>query len=286
MTDWTATIGSRRRTGEILAWGAAGVAAMAVHAGAAALLLHAPESPPAGIPETYAIEIAPEFLAQESMSDIAPAPEMVESPDLPVAPEMPEETDLPEPEPDMPDLAELEPPPEPEPDRPVLREPDPEPPPPKMETIAEKPEVVLPEAAQEPPPRRREAARTTRTPPAPRTSAPARVEAPRAERAATPASARGITLEQAQRRWRDQVNTHVARYMRRWRNTARGSVDIQMVVAIDGGGRVRSVEVRGSAGDARTDASLRAHAARMPALPAPPDGQGGALLVPLSLRSR
>ena len=301
--------GARWRDGGL--WAAAGLGALALHVAAyAALMAAPPPSPPAGIEEAFAVEMAPELFAPPSdlVSDVPPeiteavaTPAPALTPDQPPAPmtetiQPPVESEAP---PDTPDLAEAPPPPElmqPEPPpEPEVIEPEeiPEELPEIAEAQAVLPAQLEPRPAQprphtppEPPREVRETPRREPTrprrepPPAAAPAAPAAAPAPQI--AAPPAGASQATPRQVMR-WKDQVNAQVARHMRRWQNPGR-AVELRLIVQIDAGGQVVATRLAGSTGDAAIDRSLLSHAQRLRALPPPPAGTAQTLTVPLLLR--
>lgn len=291
LVDWTETIGTRRRLGEVAAWGGGAAVVLVAHVAAAAYLMDHEVPPPPGVQETFVIDVAPEMFAapEDLVSDESPVA-MQAAPDLPQAPEEIEAEDTPDPEP-IPDPVErvdLTPPPDitpPEMPQPVMDEPPPEPLP-ELPTVAEEAEVAMPKLAAAPPPPKPEKPKaTTNRAPAPQTQAPPKIDAPRAQAAAAPNAARGASNQQAEQKWRDRAYAVVSRHMKRWRNTSRQPLTIMMTIRHDAGGRISGVSLRGSTGNSQLDQSLNAHAQRLPNLPAHPGGSG-TVTVPLVLEAR
>lgn len=283
--DWTDTIGTGRRLGEVSLWAGGAVLVLGVHMAAAAYLLNHTAPPPPGMPETYVIDIAPEMFAapEDLVSDDSPMA-MQAAPDLPQAPEEIEAEDMPDPVTDPIQQAEMTPPPDvtPPDTQPIMDEPPPPEPVEELPTVAEQAEVALPQVSSPPPPRPQRRQATTTRPPAPQTQAPPRVEAPRAQAAAAPRAAQGASNAQVEQKWRDRAYAVVARHMKRWRNTSRKPLTVMMTIQHDAGGRITAVSLRGSTGDSRLDQSLNAHAQRLPNLPPHPGGSG-TVSVPLVL---
>ena len=286
MSDWSATIPRSHRLGEAAAWLGAGALAFGVHVGGAAYLLHQPRQAAAGLPAAYVIEmeLAPMSTA-DALPDAAPDVPTSYSPDRPLSPTRPEEPDTPEeetpPPPEVLEQAELEPLPDlqeiPSPDLPEQE--------PELETAAEKPEVALPKKVEKPKPKPPEKKVATAQKPPSIASAAAKVEnAPIANRSAAPASAEGASNSQAELRWKDRVDAHLARHMKKWNRDYRKSVQLTMQMSIDGSGRIIAITVKGNTGDVALEQKLQAHAQRMPALPAPPSGHGRTFVVPLLIK--
>lgn len=260
-------------------WGATGFAVLASHVAAGAWLMHKAEAAQiAGLPEVFMVELAP-------MPEAAAPPDEVET--------VEQEETLPEPEP------------EPEPEE-IVEEIVPELPLPELEPLPDMnslfpppPDAVVLERSERPlkrpePPKeqprvveRREPERK-REPEAQAQQQRTRVEAPRAERTAAPAAQQGSQASPRQlESWQQKVQRQVARHIERTRVPGRrGSVTATVSLTVSGNGSPSNIRLTGTSGDPQVDAALSRQAARMPRLPAHPEGKSVPLTIPVRVNFR
>lgn len=258
-------------------WLMGGVAAIALHLGVAQVLMASAHLPPRSqTPDPVIVELVPPppkpnpvpapvpDPVPEPVPEPAPAmpnpgfpPAVFEIPDLPPPAEAPVETptETPREEPDkITDAA---------PKRPVAR--------PTAPTEPARKIVRQPRAAPAQPSHPRE---TSRTEPQPSRSQPA------AKAASTPAAQpSAATLH----RWQADVGTRIARHMKRTRiSGARGALNVSLTVTIGADGRAVA-RLASATGNPAVDAALTRQAARLPRLPAPPDGRGQTFVLPIQI---
>lgn len=246
--------------------------------------------------------------------DLAPPPQPVSEPSAtPPAPSSPAQPEPAPPEPAEPEPAEPDPAQaEPAPPEPTLADDpapvDPAPPdapsfmPPTLTPLA----APAPEAFDMPAATRalvlaqsdRPAAKPRRSPartappasPTPRSASPRQADAsPQNTAPATTTrqpAARAAPSAREIANWQAQVGARIARHMSRTRLTGRrGQVTVHISVRIAANGAATASLGR-STGDAALDRSLAAQAARMPRMPAPPQGQTQSFILPVAVQSR
>ncbi|MDO5620546.1 MAG: energy transducer TonB [Paracoccus sp. (in: a-proteobacteria)] len=90
----------------------------------------------------------------------------------------------------------------------------------------------------------------------------------------------------AQASWQQQVGSRISRHMSRTRiQGGRGSVTVNVSVSISANGTA-SARLASSTGNPAHDAALSRQAARMPRMPAPPNGTGGSFTQPVTIQIR
>ena len=258
--------------GQVVLWTTAAAAALAVHLGAGAWMLHRTTepagnpAPPAMMLELAPMPAAPQAEAPELTQDIIDqieTPETTDAPDL-LTPETPE---LPPPPEDLPDVAQDVPPP---PDLTPVPVPEPEVAIPRPVT---RPKPVKVEKKKE---EKKEELRQARAP------APAAAEKPVGASNPTQGSPR------AQAQWKDRLAAHLER-RKRYPSAARsrkaeGTAQVRFTV--DGGGSVLSAALVRSSGDAALDAEAVALLQRASPLPKPPDGTTHTVTAPINFTIR
>lgn len=262
----------------ILRWLAAGVFIVLAHTVFvyAALFWHKVETV-AAPPAAVMIELAPLPVSAPSQTeDVAPGPEMMQSPQaVPDAADEKEEA-LPPPEPvkqetveeKVPDL-----PPTPAPSEVVLPKPEPEPKP------VEKPK---PKPVEKP----KKDAKPTRRQQAPVTSAAPRSEAAPARNTAAPSPGIAASSSQARASWAAMISAHLNRF-KRYPPGAEGITGRPSVrFSLDGSGRVTAVSLSRSSGSSVLDEEAVATVRRASPFPAPPDGRGASFSVPVNFTRR
>lgn len=87
--------------------------------------------------------------------------------------------------------------------------------------------------------------------------------------------------------WQSKVQSRIASHMRRTRvpGARGGTVTVQVSITIAGNGAA-SARLAGSTGNAQVDAAVARQAARMPGMPAPPNGQGASFVLPIQIQLR
>jgi len=260
-----------------LRWLAAGLVIVVAHFGFvyAALFWHqeaAPSAPPAAL----MIELAPmPVSAPTQTEDVAPGPEMVQSPlTTPDAPDTKEDAPPP-PEPLKQEMAEDVPdlPPSPVPSEVVLPKPEPE----KVE-----PPIAKPKPVERP----KKEAKPTKRKQAPVTSAAPRSEAAPSRTTAAPSPGVTASNTQARASWAAMISAHLNRY-KRFPPGAEGITGRPSVrFSLDGSGRVTSVALVRSSGHSVLDNEAVATVRRASPFPAPPDGRGASFSVPVNFTRR
>jgi protein TonB len=245
-------------------WGLAAGFVLAAHVGmvAAYNLVQWPEpSSPAQSPAIM-VELAPLAVAPVSQNDVAPGPEMVETPEVATAPPPP--------------MPEIEPPPVEAPAAVTLPRAEPKP-------VDTKP-------VEQRPVKPREAVREQRRPPAPRTTAPQRSEQRPAPVARAPSPGAGNTIA-AMSSWRDQLMAHLQRHKRYPSDAqARGEQGtVSLAFSMDRNGRLLARRIARSSGVASLDAEALAMIQRAQPLPPFPDSMTQSridLVVPIRFAQR
>ena len=258
--------------GQVVVWATAATAALAVHLGIGAWMLHKPAepagnpAPPAMMLELAPMPAAPLAEAPELTQDVIDqieTPETTEAPDL-LTPETPE---LPPPPEDLPEVAQDVPPP---PDLTPVPVPEPEVAIPRPVT---RPKPVKVEKKKE---EKKEELRQARAP------APAAAEKP------VGASNPSQGSPRAQAQWKDRLAAHLER-RKRYPSAARsrkaeGTAQVRFTV--DAGGSVLSAALVRSSGDATLDAEAVALLQRASPLPKPPDGTTHTVTAPINFTIR
>lgn len=258
-------------------WGVAGAAVLAGHLGLGALLSRVMVvGAIPGMPDAVYIDMEA-MPAQGDALDTTPDTEDIES-----------EDQLPEPEP------------EPEPDPEDVPPPDFVPPPltelpPLTDFPVSEPEVALPQVSDvrpiarpdRPEPERKVERKKPKVEKKKKPQQQAMKSGRRGERDGSRTKARsgqGDGASKAQvASWQSQVNSRIGRHMRRTRVQGRGTqITITMNIHISANGSA-SAQLVSSSGNTRMDAALRRQAARLPRLPAPPDGQPVRLTLPVRI---
>lgn len=263
--------------GAALRWLAAGVLIIVAHSVFvyAALFWHkleAASAPPAAV----MIELAPLPVSAPSQTeDVAPGPEMMQSPETtPDAPDKMEDAPPP-PEPVKQEVAEEAPelPPTPAPSEVVLPTPRPEP----------KPvDVPKPKPVEKP----KKEAKPTKRKQAPVTSAAPRSEAAPSQTTAAPSPGLTASNSQARASWAAMISAHLNRF-KRYPSGADGVTGRPSVrFSLDGSGRVTSVSLSRSSGSSVLDEEAVATVRRASPFPAPPDGRGASFSVPVNFTRR
>lgn len=83
--------------------------------------------------------------------------------------------------------------------------------------------------------------------------------------------------------WQASVGARIARHMARTRLSGRGGATVQIAVTIAPNGAT-SARLVTSSGNPGNDAALKARAARMPSMPAPPGGRAQSFVLPIRVR--
>lgn len=263
----------------VLRWLAAGLLIVVLHTAFvyAALFwnkMEAASAPPAAV----MIELAPMPVSTPSQNqDVAPGPEMMQSPvTTPDAPDNVEDAPPP-PEPLKQDVAEDAPelPPTPTPSEVVLPAAHPEPMPKPVEAPKPKPEE-----------KPKKEAKPTRRKQAPVTSAAPRSEAAPAQTTAAPSPGVEASNSRARATWAAMISAHLNRF-KRYPPGAEGVTGRPSVrFSLDGSGRVTSASLIRSSGSAALDDEAVATVRRASPFPAPPDGRGASFSVPVNFTHR
>lgn len=253
---------------DVARWATAAAIVLAAHLGLMATYLLFFSQPPTGAPELPAvvIDLAPLPVAPASPMDVAPGPEMVETP--------------PPPEPEA-----VEPKPEP-----II-----EPPPPAVEPLVALPEPPKeppspPQVREEPRPKPPEVKRVERTPPAPRTTAAPRSERATAERPSAP-SPGAVSTSAAMASWRDQVVAQLQR-AKRYPSGAQSRREqgvVMLSFTLSRGGSVLARSIVRSSGNSELDQEALAMIMRAQPFPPFPAGMPQAqvrLPVPINFSLR
>lgn len=283
MTDWAAHRTLGRRLSESLAWLLAAAMVLMLAATTAAIASWLDRRAGAGDADVVLIELEPLPVAQAFAEDPGPAPDVASSAPATPPPPPPEETT-----PQLQDSAEEAPDLTPVPDQPApeLAELVPQadvalPPPP--EKPQPKPEKK-PEPKQEPARKPAKKAETPKDQPKPeQTAKDSKSEAASAPAKAGAQTARGTAATASQmKKWQATVMRKLSGHMQRKTYKARGSVSVVFTVAASG--QITGVALAQSSGNPDTDAAILAQARRAPALPAPPNGEGGKLLLQMTIK--
>lgn len=284
-----------RAAARTVGWAGATLLVLGGHAGAALWVMHArPEPlPPAGQPifvDLAPPPPAPDFSVPESGLALSgpvtglptPPPPDFEVPESTLEPPEPL-TEIAEPLPPEVELPPIEP--LPAFDAAALL-----PPPVTAERPAPRPKRV--ERPREPEPRKPEPekpreTRRTETRPQPQAPAapPAGTRATASEASSRPAAqasgaGKGAGAK-AQASWRATASAVVARHMQRGRYSTREVVSATISLTVDGAGRITGASA--SSGGGALDAALTRQIRRLGRLPAPPGGQGLAVVVPVRI---
>lgn len=272
-----------RPTGRVaLLWAGAAVAAVLAHGGAAWWALHRTESTelPASPPDAVMVELAPAAVAPQSdMTELAPDMQDVEEVDAPETLDQPDQPTMVEDQPTpTPEIAPLTPPPD--------LAPAPVPP-----TVI--PEVALPpppRQVEKPPPVKAEKKADVAKPPAPKKEQrqAKSLDAAPAAKAAAPDSGSGSLGAAQQASWKSKVFAHIKRRQRYpSASRARGDEGVATVrFTIDSSGNVLSSSLVKSSGFPALDEEAVALLKRASPVPAPPDGQGRPVTVPINFNLR
>lgn len=262
-----------------LRWLAAGVLIVVAHTVFVyvALFWHREEAASAP-PAAVMIELAPMPVSAPSQTeDVAPGPEMMQSPRTTLdAPDEPED-EPPPPEPVKQEVAEDAPelPPTPVPSDVVLPTAHPEPQPKPVEAEKPKPEEKPKKEAK--PTRRRQA---------PVTSAAPRSDAKPERNTAAPSPGISASNSRARATWASMISAHLNRF-KRYPRGAEGSTGRPVVrFSLDGSGRVTSVSLSRSSGSSVLDDEAVSTVRRASPFPAPPDGRGASFSVPVNFTRR
>lgn len=262
-----------------LRWLAAGLLIVVAHTAFvyAALFWHREEAPSAP-PAAVMIELAPMPVSAPSQTqDVAPGPEMMQSPQTtPDAPDEPDDAPPP-PEPVKQEVAEDAPelPPTPVPSDVVLPVAHPEPQPKPLDMQKPKPEEKPKKEAK--PTRRRQA---------PVTSAAPRSEAAPSQRTAAPSPGASASNSRARASWAAMISAHLNRF-KRYPRGADGITGRPVVrFSLDGSGRVTSASLVRSSGSSVLDDEAVSTVRRASPFPAPPDGRGASFSVPVNFTHR
>lgn len=295
-----------------LRWGAVGLFVLVAHAAFVyAAVFMEQEAQPAEAPAAVMIELAAiPVSAPSTVEDVAPGPQMVQSPEaVKDAPDTPEDA-VPPPEPATRQTVEETPPepsPAPAPPDTVEDTPEPLPAPTPSEVVLPlpKPEILKaemePRAEQAKTPektepkktetrkteRRKERERTaSRRRSAPATSAAPRSQAAPARQSAAPSQGASASRSLSRASWAAQVSAHLNRF-KRYPPAARGSSGRPSVrFTLNGSGRVTSVSLSRSSGNSALDQEALATVRRASPFPRPPDGNGASFSVPVNFVSR
>ena len=220
-------------------------------------------SPPAAI----MIELAP--LAVE---DIAPGPQMVQSPEsAPDAPDVPAET-APPPEPVVNEVVEKLPEVAPSKEQAEVVLPKPEP---KKEEVRQPPKQKVEQPKKEAKPTRRQSA--------PATTAAPRSDAPAAQSTAAPSPGAAAVRSAALADWRSRAFAHLNRY-KRPQGSLLGRPGVS--ISLSSSGSVTGVRLVSASGNEVLDREAVAMAQRASPFPAPPDGKPLTFSVAINFTSR
>ncbi len=234
---------------------------VAVHGAAAWLALHwqSAQAVPGGPPEAVMIELAPLAVAPEpTMADVAPGPQVTETP-LDPMPDPPEETrETPERIVEEPKPVEQTPAPTTEPKVEVPKLPERE----HADAVLPPPPAAQKQGRKEPAPKR------TASPP---TSAPTVRAQQRADRIAAPASSAAQVPAAAAATWQSALMAHLNRH-KRYPSGGVSSGVATVAFSIDRSGRVLSSRLVRSSGDPALDSEAVSLARRASPVPAPPAG--------------
>ncbi|WP_454917165.1 TonB family protein [Xanthobacter sediminis] len=261
----------------ILRWLAAGVFILLAHTVFVyAVLFWRKVESAAAPPAAVMIELAPMPVSAPSPTeDVAPGPEMMQSPETtPDAPDKMEEAEPP-PEPLKQEVVEKVPdlPPTPAPSEVVLPKPEPE------QKPVDKPK---PKPVEKP----KKEAKPTRRQQAPTTSAAPRSEAAPSQSTAAPSPGIAASNSQARASWAAMISAHLNRF-KRYPPGAEGITGRPSVrFSLDGSGRVTSVGLSNSSGSPVLDEEAVATVRRASPFPAPPDGRGASFSVPVNFTRR
>ncbi|MFG1479363.1 energy transducer TonB [Xanthobacter sp. V4C-4] len=234
--------------------------------------IEAAAAPPAAV----MIELAPMPVSAPSQTeDVAPGPEMMQSPETtPDAPDALEEAPPP-PDPIKQEVVEKVPelPPSPAPSEVVLPKPEPEVKP------VEKPK---PKPVEKP----KKEAKPTRRKQAPVTSAAPRSDAAPSQSTAAPSPGMEASNSQARASWAAMISAHLNRF-KRYPPGSEGVTGRPSVrFSLDGSGRVTSVSLIRSSGSEVLDGEAMATVRRASPFPSPPDGRGASFSVPVNFTRR
>ncbi|MFT0861533.1 energy transducer TonB [Ancylobacter sp. G4_0304] len=283
--------GTRHRTVEACAWLGCGAVVLAVHGGVLAYLLAAPPVVAAEEPAAIMIELAELPVAPAAdPTEAPPGPQMMEAPEkveeeVPPDPLAEEVEDTPPPEP----LPEQEPVPEvAESPAPDIEVPLPPPPPLASELTPPEKKPEPPKERPKPKPRPKKQEKSDK-PPAPRTSAAPSLNAPPSDRVAAPSSGASSSNSRTAANWRSRLMGHLNRH-KRYPAEARAAGHQgrpRVAFSIDRSGRVLSVRLVGSSGNASLDAEAVEMIRRAsPVPPPPPDITGLNFTVPVLFNMR
>jgi len=222
------------------------------------------------------IELAPMPVSAPSQTeDVAPGPEMMQSPET--TPDAPDE------------MQEAPPPPEPVQQEVVEKVPDLPPTPAPSEVVLPKPEPeVKPVEKPKPKPveRPKKEAKPTRRKQAPVTSAAPRSDAAPSQSTAAPSPGMAASNSRARASWAAMISAHLNRF-KRYPPGAEGITGRPSVrFSLDGSGRVTSVSLSRSSGSSVLDQEAVATVRRASPFPAPPDGRGASFSVPVNFTRR
>ena len=302
--------------GDFARWGLGGAGVLALHVAAGYWLVEASQRGEVhGVPDPIVLEMVIETMPEGPGPEAAEPEESAESEPAPEPEAEPEPEPEPEPLPDFtpPDFAELPPVEDfsdliPEP----LPVPDFEPPPlTELPPITDFSELVpdsalvlsaserpraRPERREpEPEPQRQEPRREEPRQEQPR-QPPAQAQQARPQPQAQPSRNAGgassqrqgnpAASRQQQASWQSQVGQRITRHMSRTRVGGRGGqVRVQVSVTIGANGAA-SARLASSTGNPQVDAALSRQAARLPGMPAPPNGQSVSFVQPIVVNLR
>lgn len=301
--------------GDFVRWGIGGAAVLALHVAAGYWIVQAAErGDMAGLPEAVMIDLAPapeepaapsegaeeppseaepqtepepepepepqfappdfqELPPVKDFSDLIPEPVVAPDFEAPPLTELPPITDFSELLPDSALLLSASERPRARPDR---REPEPEPEPQRQQTRREEPRQE-----RQPQPQRQQSQQQQ----------PSRQAAQPQQRASgggsgQPQGSPGASAKQLAS-WQSRVGSRIASHMSRTRVPGvRGeTVTVQVQISISPNGAA-SARLASSTGNAKVDQAIAQRAARMPGMPAPPDGQSKAFTLPIRIQLR
>lgn len=305
--------GGRFSATDVLLWSAAGLLALAAHAGAVAIMMREPvevagaNEPPAAImidmaPEPVATKVDEEQITQDKQdteevkSETVTPP--VEPPQEPVAQPQPEPTP---PEPAPPEVVEQTPPPDvppvvpqpepvPEPPQPVKEETPPLPQPPALENVEvplplPKPPDVKPEktVAETPKPVARKKPQTPPPPPKKEATREAKAQVTQSDTTAAKATSSGLfSSVDTPAKWQARLRAYLQRRQRypsdAQKNRQEGTV--QSSFQVDDNGNIVSATISRSSGVTSLDQSILELLRKASPVPAPPPGANKSISLP------
>lgn len=307
--------GGRFSATDVLLWSAAGLLALAAHAGAVAIMMREPvevagaNEPPAAImidmaPEPVATKVDEEQITQDKQDTEEVKSESVtppvETPQEPVAQPQPEPAP---PEPAPPEVVEQTPPPDvppvepqpepvPEPPQPVKEETPPLPETPVLENVEvplplPKPPEAKPETtvAETPKPVARKKPQTPPPPPKAEATREAKAQVTQSDTTAAKATSSGLfSSAETPAKWQARLSAYLQRRKRYPRDSERNKEQgtVYTRFQIDANGNVLSVSISRSSGFPNLDQAALELIRKASPVPAPPPEANKTITVPFA----